>query len=287
MHIESNPDPHHRAGSHSEDGAGRFHHYIEVIEQLARGRLVLKPVERRQRIAACLDGEPGQVLRRASDGSRLRQQGAYFTGAKLATKLANAVEPNSQQVYFDPTCGAGDLLLAVAKKLPVSDTLGETIANWGRCLAGCDICPDFVRLTKARLVLLAAKRCRVCPTRGRVVPSRTFPKIGDADFLSQSTRVGRADVVIMNPPFGYTLAYDACEWAQRPNQCRSDSSLSEPFGSLAQVRGLPPFYRMYSDRGVVTNAGGKRSTLLVRFGTNVPWAYSIAGLMLMCTSLTS
>ena len=130
-------------------------------------------------------------------------------------KLANAVDPGSRHVYFDPTCGAGDLLLAVAKKLPVAATLSRTLNDWGRCLVGCDISLDFVRLAKARLVLLAAKRCRVRPGEESVVVSRAFPKIVEADFLSYSSRIlQRANVVIMNPPFGYTRAPEGCEWAQ-------------------------------------------------------------------------
>ena len=165
-------------------------------------------------MATCLDGEPGHVLRREMENSQVRQQGAFFTGVKMAMKLANAVGSDSRQVYLDPTCGAGDLLLAVAKKLPVAGTLQGTLAHWGRCLAGCDISLDFLRLAKARLVLLAAKRCRVCPSENRVVLSRTFPQIVQADFLRHSRHVQLANVVIMNPPFGYTRSPDGCEWAQ-------------------------------------------------------------------------
>ena len=220
----------------SANALRRFRQYIGVIEQLAQGREVLSPVEWRRKMETCLDGEPGEVLRREVEYARLRQQGAYFTGARMASRVANALgvdlegknrtddgirlngvsssQPDSRHLYFDPTCGAGDLLLAVAKKLPIACTLGKTLADWGRCLGGCDISPDFVRLAKARLVLLAAKRCRVRPSDENVVLSRTFPKIVEADFLSHPSRAQHADVVIMNPPFGYTRAPNGCEWAQ-------------------------------------------------------------------------
>ena len=196
--------------------SSRFHQYIEALEQVAQGRKVLSPVEWRQKLTTCLDGEPAQMLRRERESSWLRQQGAYFTSTKMATKLANAlaVDADSRHVYFDPTCGAGDLLLAVAKKLPVADTLQRTLADWGQCLAGFDISPEFVRLAKARLVLLAARRCRVRPSNESLVQPCTFPNILEADFLSHSRRTHGADVVIMNPPFGYTRAPDECEWAQ-------------------------------------------------------------------------
>ena len=194
----------------------QFRRYVDALEQLAQGRMTPSPVEWQRKLRMCLDGEPGEMLRRGEKLPRLREQGAYFTGAKMATRLAKviAVGADYGQVYLDPTCGAGDLLLAVAKNLPIANTFRGTLDHWGRCLAGCDISSDFVRLAKARLALLAAKRCGVRPSNENTVLSRTFSKIVEADFLSRSKRAHRADVVIMNPPFGYTRAPDECEWAQ-------------------------------------------------------------------------
>ncbi len=44
--------------------------------------------------------------------------------------------------------------------------------------------------------------------------SRTFSKIIEADFLSYPSGAQGANVVIMNPPFGYTSAPDGCYWAR-------------------------------------------------------------------------
>ena len=164
---------------------------------------------------ACLDGEPGDVLRRAETCETLRQQGAYFTGPKMVTKIANilTVTSDPRTTFLDPTCGAGDLLLGVANRLPVRDTFEETITSWGERLAGIDVSPEFVRAAKARLVLLAAKRCRVRPAKVGVELDRVFPGIIKADFLADSHAVIRADVVVMNPPFGYASAPDGCTWA--------------------------------------------------------------------------
>ena len=201
---------------YSSAASSQFQEYIGALEKLAQGREIPSPAEWRRKLTTCLDGEPGQILRREEESSRLRQLGAYFTGAKLATRLANTltVKPDSREVYFDPTCGAGDLLLAVAKKLPVADTLQNTIDVWSKRLAGCEISPDFVRLAKARLVLLAARRCRIRPRAESVALASVFPDIVEADFFSCSNDRHCADVVIMNPPFGYTRATAECEWAK-------------------------------------------------------------------------
>ena len=194
----------------------QFRRYVDELEQLAQGRKTLRPIEWQRKLAMCLDGEPREILRREENHSRLKEQGAYFTGANMAMRLAKVLDVGTdyEQVYLDPTCGAGDLLLAVAKKLPIANTFRGTLDHWGRCLAGCDISSDFVRLAKIRLALLASKRCRVRLSDESVVLDRTFPKIVEADFLSYSQPSHRTDVVIMNPPFGYTRAPDECEWAR-------------------------------------------------------------------------
>lgn len=193
-----------------------FRRYVDDLEDLAHGRDVLQPLEWKRRLVGCLDGEPRAVLRRVEESGALRQQGAYFTGSRMATTVANmlAVESDSRQTYLDPTCGVGDLLLAIAKRLPVRETLEGTISTWGERLAGFDVSPEFVRAARARLVLLGAKRCGIRPDEAGVELRLAFPRIVQADFLSNSTAASRADAVVMNPPFGYAAAPDGCTWAR-------------------------------------------------------------------------
>lgn len=193
-----------------------FRRYVDDLESLAQGRNVPEGLEWKRRLLACLDGEPAAVLRRVEECGTLRRQGAYFTGAAMATTVANmlAVKSDSRQTYFDPTCGAGDLLLAVAKRLPVRETLRGTITTWGERLAGLDVSPEFVRAAKARLVLLAAKRCGIRPGEAGFELRHAFPRIVEGNFLSNSKAARLADVVVMNPPFGYAEASDGCTWAR-------------------------------------------------------------------------
>ena len=202
--------------SKSKSAMVRFERYVEVIERLAQGDGSFDTEQRQILVRKCLDGGPASVLRREFEIKNLRKQGAFFTGSTLATKLATKLDINeyNQQVIFDPTCGAGDLLMAVAKRLPIADTFRQTIDTWGEILTGCDIVPEFVRLAKARLVLLAAKRCRIRLRNPKVDLSATFPLIVKSDFLDHSLLANNADSVIMNPPYGYTNAPSECEWAQ-------------------------------------------------------------------------
>ena len=192
-----------------------FRRYVDDLESLARGHNLPEAHDWKRRLLACLDTEPATVLRRAEKSVALRRQGAYFTGSAMATTVANmlAVKSDSRLTYLDPTSGAGDLLLAIAQRLPIHQTLKRTIATWGERLAGFEVSAEFVRASKARLVLLAAKRCRIRPAEADVQLQHVFPRIVQADFLPNSAATRLADVVVMNPPFGYANAPDGCMWA--------------------------------------------------------------------------
>ena len=194
----------------------QFTEYVDQIDELARPRGPVNRAEWRKRLALCLNGEPNRVLREQVPQADLRCQGAYFTGPKLAGRLARLTIATqmSMSTYYDPACGAGDLLLAIAQKLPIRNTFEDTLVAWGACLSGCDISADFVRLAKARLILLAAKRANVRPPFDSPALSDAFAGIVVADSLSASRPTPTADAILMNPPFGYATAPVDCHWAK-------------------------------------------------------------------------
>lgn len=189
--------------------------YIRTLERLVEGSEVLSSTEWDRRLGVCLDGEPARVLRQEESPAQLRRQGAYFTTRRLASKLVEGVpvDPASASVYCDPACGGGDLLIAVARSLPIGPTIPATLKLWSRRLAGCDISPEFVRLTKARLALLAAKRCRLRPSLRAEELASAFPRIEARDYLACGRGVRDANFVLMNPPFAYAQTPDGCPWA--------------------------------------------------------------------------
>ncbi len=192
-----------------------FGEYVDSIHELAHLREPITCAQWKERLALCLDGEPGQILRERVTQAELRRQGAFFTGARLARRLANSVfqGTDSALTYFDPACGAGDLLLAIGLRLPLEASFAVTLSAWGKRLGGFDISADFVRLAKARLMLLAAKRSRVRPPFDPSVLAEAFPNIMVGDSIDPSRQLPNADVIVMNPPFGYAIAPDDCIWA--------------------------------------------------------------------------
>lgn len=191
-----------------------FTKYVESIQQLVQPANGTPSVDWRYELTQCLDGGPAHALRSQSEQADIKQQGAYFTGTKLALRVANsALTPSAESLYYDPACGAGDLLIAIARKLPLADTFQQTLDDWGKRLAGCDIVEDFVHLAKNRLTLLAAKRCRSSPPFDLSAIAAPFPRIVVADSLNPAHRMPKADVVVMNPPFSYATAPSRCTWA--------------------------------------------------------------------------
>lgn len=192
-----------------------FAEYVDKIDQLAKPSTTVSTVEWRSELTQCLDGGPKQILRMLGDQAERRQQGAYFTGAKLAARVANVATKNvhPSTCFYDPACGAGDLMLAIANRLPVAATFQQTLDEWGKRLAGQDISAEFVRLAKARLTLFAAKRCRLHPPLEPNPISDPFPLIVEGDSLCEENFTLKTDVVVMNPPFAYGNAPEGCEWA--------------------------------------------------------------------------
>src|SRR2546422_629120 len=78
---------------------------------------------------AALDGEPARTLRQQIPIVVRRRAGAFFTGRALANRLLKKAKfpPRRPFALVDPTCGAGDLLLAAARRLPLGSNLKETI----------------------------------------------------------------------------------------------------------------------------------------------------------------
>lgn len=161
-----------------------------------------------------LDGQPSRVLRHLVPLSQLRETGAFFTGRGLADEVTGSMLTGvtSGVTILDPACGAGDLLLASARHLPISGTLESTLELWSRSLKGFDVHPEFILLAKARLCILAVERGTEL-TPSCLNAEDWFPGIRVLDCLSARQRLLDADYIVLNPPYSMTQAPPECEWA--------------------------------------------------------------------------
>ena len=164
---------------------------------------------------SCLDGTPSRELRRVVPLADLKEQRAFFTAPGLARQAATTfgASTDGESVYCDPACGVGDLLLAVASGLPLAPAVSETLSLWGRRLTGCDLSAVFVRAAKARLALLAMRRCGLREPIAPAMLDDLLPGITVCDALWGHDPYSAADRIIMNPPFRTMPAPEGCEWS--------------------------------------------------------------------------
>jgi hypothetical protein len=185
--------------------------YVEKIEHMAVEFADTRK-DRLERLAA-LDGAASAALRRAIPLERLRKNGAFFTQSGLATVAMRHLPTCLPNLFFDPACGAGDLLLAVARRLPLQDSLSATLRSWGSRLSGRDRHQEFVRAAKARLVLLAIERMKIRKAPSDRLPGHLFPLISEGEGLEARSAYQKSDCIILNPPFYASAAPAGCNWA--------------------------------------------------------------------------
>src|SRR5437870_1274544 len=123
--------------------------YVERVERLA-SNADRSAADFWMESKTALDGEPSRMLRATNTLDKRRRLGSFFTSRVLADLALMKRKFNYKSRIADPACGAGDLLLAAARRLPIRNTLEATLDYWNSVLQGSDIRPEFVRLAKAR-----------------------------------------------------------------------------------------------------------------------------------------
>jgi len=192
-----------------------FSRYVGQTETILQRVIAGELQPWKRSTAPVLNGQPWGELRRVTNLESLRRDGAFFTSGRLARMAIQlpARFPSSGLVGFDPACGAGDLLLMIARHLSQRETLTETLDYWSRHLAGLDKFPQFIRLAKIRLALLALHLGARPIVRKSFDLSRYFSEIKCGDGLNTTGEFRRANFIALNPPFFLTTATPNCTWA--------------------------------------------------------------------------
>lgn len=190
--------------------------YVSSVEELARAALnssvnwepYLAP-------SGILDGQAGMALRTSIPLRIRRKQGAFFSSSDLRAAALNQSRDviDSPGPFLDPAVGAGDLLIEVARHLPIERSLALTLLSWGQVLHGRDLEPMFVRLAKARLVLLAVEMGAVADPGEINDLEEVLPEIKVGDGLELLARGWSGGHIVMNPPFTYRRASEETNWA--------------------------------------------------------------------------
>jgi hypothetical protein len=192
-----------------------FEPYVQNLEKLASKLLSLNLLNPQDHlmIESALNGQPSKVLRSLVPVLELRQSGVFFTNRNLADRLASLIVPEIKRgiVLYDPACGAGDLLLACARHLPVSGDLETTLNQWNYRLRGADLYQPFTRATKIRLLLLAIERSSQLHAPSLRL-EQLFPDIQVRDTLSSEEAILDNVCIVINPPYTMVETPKTCTW---------------------------------------------------------------------------
>jgi hypothetical protein len=144
-----------------------------------------------------------RILRGTLSIEEMRNAGCFFTGDELALDLIDKFKKpiTNKSIVLDPTCGAGNLLIACSRKLKIKKSLRDTLVLWGRVLHGFDLYESFVESTKLRIILEAVSRGCVpdCKIQ-KAMDLLSNINVCDTMILSEDM-VSKATHIVMNPPF--------------------------------------------------------------------------------------
>ena len=194
-----------------------FQSYARSLENLAKSCLEMSGAGvRDDSVASALDGMPGIILRETVPYQLRKQFGAFASGETLSNCAVDELLPKfctNELTCLDPACGTGDLLLAYARRMTGFPYLSSTLRDWGRRILGFDVHPEFVQITKARLVLLAMTVSRKFRNAAIINYDDLFPLVQHADGIAAVNGGVSANNIVLNPPFTMTASRGEQEWS--------------------------------------------------------------------------
>ncbi|MCP4150752.1 MAG: N-6 DNA methylase [bacterium] len=201
------------------DAVSSFATYSDEIEKIipaVPSVLSSSKICLREHVPAILNGSTTLALRELIPLKIRKDAGLFFTGTGLSDKVASRLAPllSKGGTFIDPACGAGNLLIACAKYLPLGVDVEETLFIWSNKIFGYDLHHEFVRAAQIRLTILAASlHCNIKNIKAPLKPEKVFSEIRVCDALGSTSVIAEADSVVVNPPFGHTHAPIGCQWA--------------------------------------------------------------------------
>lgn len=143
-----------------------------------------------------------EVLRAELSIEEMREAGSFFTGQSLSyTLIQNLENVSDDSKIIDPTCGAGNLLIAASRNLEISPTLSQTMQRWGEVLYGYDIHHSFIESAKLRIIIDALSRgCILDYSIEEALSDLKNIKVKDF-FNVQASDLSEITHAVINPPF--------------------------------------------------------------------------------------
>ncbi|WP_236203494.1 N-6 DNA methylase [Pseudomonas protegens] len=196
--------------------------YLPFVEEIECGIIQRnRACDEREAIKKLVSLDAGVAVEKLIPAYVRSAQGIFFTEESLANRVSVifSSEISIASSFFDPACGAGNLLLAIAKKYPLKSNLRDTLMFWGGKFGGCDLNENFVLATKLRLIALAAYR-HGSGAVSKVLLSEflsffKFFEVGDYLLAANGSSF---DCLVANPPFGHVVVSDEVGWSSGRTQ---------------------------------------------------------------------
>jgi len=186
-----------------------------TIERLGQRRIATLVPSHPQFDSRATTRELNKRLRSLIPIEDLRDSGSFFTGDEMALQAANLLlgEVTIASHIVDPACGAGNLLIACSKRLPINrHSLRSTLIEWGQILSGRDLYPKFIDATKMRLAIEALNRGAESDIEDVEEIYALFGNISTGNAMQDSQLLFHASHVIVNPPYTMTDASADESW---------------------------------------------------------------------------
>lgn len=189
--------------------------YVSELENLCQNVIMGTIPKDDATVISALNGQPSRKLQQLVPYEERKNCGAFFSGSFLAREASPLITTSNLTQegvkIIDPACGAGDLLIELAKRMDVAETLDETLSSWSNIFYGTDLHREFVMATKARLTLTALHKG--AKANGFSGLTNSFHNIKEGCGVSSLTQELDYDCVIMNPPFNMVEAPKGCSWS--------------------------------------------------------------------------
>ncbi|EPF1836839.1 TPA: N-6 DNA methylase [Pseudomonas aeruginosa] len=193
--------------------------YYLYTNELAN--LLLNSLRCEKLIQRHLISEASLAAERLIPQAERSKHGIFFTPDKIVENLVNSLQPeiSAGKTFFDPACGAGNLLLGIARETPIGPDLDETISLWSQRFGGCDLSSSFVEAAKLRLIFLAAYKHGLPELSEDYLTSllNRFSNFHVGDYL-KGAHGGNFDCIIANPPFSHVQVEKECNWSSGRTQ---------------------------------------------------------------------
>ncbi|MGF2652443.1 N-6 DNA methylase [Serratia marcescens] len=161
-----------------------------------------------------IKNDPHEFLRINENIDSLRRLGIFFTGEELSLECATFIGKtlNDSSKVIDPCCGAGNLLVALSKHLPLRPTLTQTLKLWNETIYGYDLVEDFIEATKIRLIFQALERGVNVDESDLNSNLDLLSNIQCKNGLADDIHPGTFTHVMINPPYNQSLLSNYKYW---------------------------------------------------------------------------